>query len=60
MSKQKNRLLCENKTRFANSRSAHKALNKVQDSKKDKVPCRVYFCDWCNFWHLTSKKESWL
>lgn len=60
MNKQKPKRLCDGKTRFTTSREAHKSLNKLSDSNRDKVPCRTYFCDLCNHWHLTSKENSWI
>jgi hypothetical protein len=60
MSKLRAKRICDGKSQYTNSREAHKALNKVANrSDKDKIPVRTYFCDFCNFWHLTSKVEKW-
>lgn len=51
--------LCDNKARYSNNRQAHKSLEKLKLSNRDKVPCRVYYCEFCDHWHLTSKSDPW-
>jgi hypothetical protein len=40
-------------------REAEHALNRVKKSSKQyRKECRMYYCDKCNAWHLTSKETN--
>lgn len=44
------------KRRYAEQLGAELALSiLVRHSSAKKVPCRVYMCDYCRGWHLTSQ-----
>lgn len=50
------------KNAYADQASARIALTAIREGKKSakllKLPVRVYPCDRCDAWHLTSKKVS--
>jgi len=49
---------CE-KIRYRDKREALKHMQKIQRwSNSDVVPCRAYFCMYCNGWHLTSQENK--
>lgn len=46
------------KKRFATMGAADYALERITESPRtDKIPVRVYQCERCNGWHLTSKRS---
>lgn len=46
------------KNGYPDQASARVALAAIRASNAGKVPVRVYPCDRCDAWHLTSKKVS--
>jgi hypothetical protein len=48
------RHLCARKTGYATMRHAHRARIVCEAFRP--VRLRVYRCDWCDRWHLTSKE----
>lgn len=48
------------KYRFATARAAHLAVNQAFWGKRTKKrPRRVYYCDRCQGYHLSSKGDIW-
>ena len=48
--------LCEMKVRHLSEESARIALAGLRETKKSKrKESRVYFCNFCQGWHVTSK-----
>ena len=44
--------------RFRDELSAKTSMSHVQAaSQRGKVPIRVYQCEWCGDWHMTSREE---
>lgn len=47
------------KSQYTTERFALADIARIKKiSSRDKVPVRAYFCDKCNFWHLTSEKNK--
>lgn len=47
--------ICKNKAGFRSAAMAHKQLQRIQESSnRDRKPNRVYHCNICGKWHLTS------
>jgi hypothetical protein len=60
-----NRVMFCDKTQFEDKREARAALNRLRkgriyyDGKRRKIkklPVRIYFCEECNKWHMTSQR----
>lgn len=49
---------CRGKHRWPDHQSAVKALRRLTSrSKRQTVPVRVYECEWCHGWHMTSERR---
>jgi hypothetical protein len=47
------------KVQYTSERFAMMDIDRIKKkSNRDKVPVRAYFCDICDFWHLTSTKDK--
>lgn len=48
------------KIRYPNYDEGHKHLTKIRNRKsyRDKLPVRVYHCEFCDGWHHTSKQVN--
>lgn len=53
-------LLCAKKKRYRSAREANNVIDGLSRfSVRDNVPSRCYYCDLCNFWHLTSRERRY-
>jgi hypothetical protein len=47
------------KSKYISERFALADISRIKKtSKRSKVPTRAYFCNICNFWHLTSQSDK--
>jgi hypothetical protein len=46
---------CKGKVRFSSDAAAQAALKKINPTRANNKPRRVYKCPRCGGWHLTSK-----
>jgi hypothetical protein len=46
------------KRRFRDKGEAIKSLHRIRTggTLAPKIPCRVYYCEWCHGYHLTSQR----
>lgn len=56
--KKKNKADCKTKTAFKTKAQAEKAIEKTATVKKEGRNWRVYRCDFCGRYHLTSGKRD--
>lgn len=49
---------CHHKVRFPDRHRAKMAVRTIRNNKSKPTRMRAYECEYCNGWHLTSKKGA--
>lgn len=60
LAKQRVEARCARKRRFRDHAEAIRSLHNIESRGEARAsrPCRTYFCDMCNGWHLTKQASA--